>query len=196
MGWSASEDRIMTTINGISAQALASLTSTSALSATSTTSTKRHGKGPFDAVSSLLKMSADDIASSVQSGKSLDDLASAQGVSHADLVAALKAGAPPELQASSDVDSVVAQIAAQKGTDRPTGPPPPPPASGVLSGNLTSDQQTTLGSLSSLLGVSSDDLESSLQNGTSLVSLLEGKGVDLSDVAGALQSGFLVDKTA
>ena len=141
-------------------------------------------------------MSADDIASSVQSGKSLDDLAAAQGVSHADLVAALKAGAPPELQASSDLDSSVTQIAAQKGTDRPAGPPPPPPPSGVMSRNMTSDQESTLSSLSSLLGVSSEDLVSSLQSGTSLVSLLQDKDVDLSRLAGALQSGFLVDRTA
>ena len=55
---------------------------------------RSQGKGPFDAVSGLLGMSADDVASAVQSGKSLDDLASAAGVSHEDLVAALKAGAP------------------------------------------------------------------------------------------------------
>jgi hypothetical protein len=151
------------------------------------------GPGPFDSVSSLLDMSVDDIASAVRSGTSLDDLAKDKGVSHDDLVAALKAGAPQELQGTSQLDGIVAQIASATGTDRPTGPPPPPPPSGVMSGSLTSGQQSTLDALSSLLDMSSDDLQSSLQSGTSLVGLLQDKGIDLSDVAGALQSGFMVD---
>ncbi len=161
------------------------------------------GKGPFDAVSGLLGMSADDIASAVQSGKSLDDLASAAGVSHEDLVAALKAGAPQELQGSSRLDAMVEDIASHKGMPMggpggPGGPPPGPPpgASGVMSGELTNSQQTMLEQLSSLLGTTSDELATSLQSGTSLADLLGDKGVSLGQLASALESGFLVDVRA
>jgi hypothetical protein len=181
---------------------ISSLTGVSATTSASTVSSlHRHsgppaGKGPFDAVSSLLGMSADDIADQVKGGKSLDDLAKAKGVSHSDLVAALKAGAPSELQGTDGLDAMVEQIASQTGM-RPMGPPPPPPSdSGVLSGNVSSSQQDTLDALSSLLDMSSDDLQTSLQSGTSLVSLLKSHDVDLTDLADTLQSGFLVDKTA
>jgi hypothetical protein len=181
---------------GMDISSLSGLSTTSTLSNLQRPAAPAAGKGPFDAVSSLLGMSADDIADQVKSGKSLDDLAKTKGVSHSDLVAALKAGAPSELQGTDGLDAMVEQIASQTGM-RPMGPPPPPPSdSGVLSGNVSSSQQTTLDALSSLLDMSSDDLQSSLQNGTSLVSLLTSHNVDLSDLADTLQSGFLVDKTA
>ena len=183
------------TISSISSS-ISSLGGTSAVNQMQRPQGPPPGKGPFDAVSSVLSMSADDIASAVKSGKSLDDLATEKGVSHSDLVAALKAGAPSELQGTDGLDAMVEQIASQKGAG-PMGPPPPPPSdSGVLSGNLSSSQQDTLDALSSLLDTSSDDLKSSLQSGTSLVALLKAHNVDLDDLANTLQSGFLVDKTA
>jgi hypothetical protein len=91
------------------------------------------GKGPFEAVSSLLGMSADDIASAVGSGTSLSDLAASKGVSKDDLVSALKAGAPEELQGTSQLDSIINDMITRTGSigaggpGGPGGPPPPPP---------------------------------------------------------------------
>lgn len=156
------------------------------------------GKNPFDSVSNLLGMSADNIATKVKAGSSLDDIAAEKGVSHDDLIAALKAGAPQEVQGSDQLTSMVEHLASQKGA--PVGSPPSLPTgapggvSGVMSGQRTDAQQAMLDSLSGLLDTSSDDLENSLRSGTSLVDLLDQKGVSLSSLANSLQSGFLVDQ--
>jgi hypothetical protein len=141
-------------------------------------------KGPYETVSSLLDMSADDIASAVRSGTSLTDLAASKGVSQEDLIAALKAGAPEELQGTAELDSIVTDIATRTGSSVGPGgpgvPPPGPPPSGLLSGNLTSSQSEMLESLGELLDMSSDELAHSLASGTNLSSLLQEKGVTLS----------------
>jgi hypothetical protein len=92
--------------------------------------------GPYETVSSLLDMSADDTASAVRSGTSLTDLAASKGVSQEDLIAALKAGAPEELQGTAQLDSIVTDIATRTGSSvGPGGPPPPgPPPSGCSAG--------------------------------------------------------------
>lgn len=191
---------MITSIRGVRAS-----TDTAVLQSTQGTQGARrpHGKGPFDAVSGLLGMSSGDIASAVSSGKSLDDLAKAKGVSHQDLTAALEAGAPQELQGTTQLHTMVEDIASHRGgvggpggTGGHGGPPPGPPpgaASGVLSGDLTTTQQSMLDQLASLLDTSSDELETSLQSGTSLAQLLDDKGVSLDQLATTLQSGFLVD---
>lgn len=179
--------------------------SSSSLAAASSAALQRSGppagKGPLDAVSSVLGMSADEIASAVSSGSSLMDLAEEKGVSSEDLLNALKEGAPDDLRNSANIDDVVAQIANQKGPGGPGGPggppPGPPPPGGVLAGGqLTSGQQSTLETLSSLLEMSTDDLASTLRSGTSLTDLLEQKGVDLSTLASSLEKGVVVDLRA
>jgi len=181
------------------------------------------GKSPFDAVSSLLGMSAGAIAGQVASGASLDDLASAEGVSHSDLVAAIKAGMPQDLKKSGDADAIAEAIAAQQGMPAQgigalagvggvgdvsglTGMPSATASSsfggavtgtsGVLSGNLTSSQQTMLDSLGSLLDTDPTTLLSNLQGGASLLDLMSDKNVDPSSLADVLQSGLMVDTQA
>lgn len=181
-----------------------SVGSATSLSALAPGSSTQRGTSPFEAVSDVLGMSADDIKSAVESGQSLMDLAEEQGVSEDDLLAALKENAPPELQGSDDLDEIVQQIANQTGSlGGPDGPPPGPPpageASGIVTGNLTDAQSTTLDVLSSLLDMDSDDLSSAIQDG-SLSDLLQQAGVDTTDLANALEtalagssSGFQVD---
>jgi lambda repressor-like predicted transcriptional regulator len=163
-------------------------------STTSTMSTQR-GKSAFEAVSDVLGMSADDIASAVKSGKSLMDLAQDKGVSSEDLLTALEDNAPKELQGRSDLREIVTQIANDKGghgpggAGGPGGPPPGPPPSGVVSGNLTSTQSSTLDTLSSLLDMDSDDLTSAIKDGT-LADLLQKAGVDMTDLSTALETAL------
>jgi lambda repressor-like predicted transcriptional regulator len=197
----------------MSVSSISSLTSTATSQVTG--AAHHHGaKSPFDAVSSLLGMSAKDIASQVASGKSLDDLAKAKGVSHEDLVSALKASLPEDLKGSTQADAIAETIATQQGmpTQGPGGPPTagPPPSgrppmsslngigqsSGVLSGNLTSSQQDMLDSLSSALGTDSTSLLDELRSGTSLSDLVKSKGIDSSTLANVLQNGLLVDTKA
>jgi hypothetical protein len=73
------------------------------------------GHSPMDAVKDMLKLSTDEITSALQQGKSLNDLATQQGVSHQALIAALKAGAPDDLSRSSDADQMLEAVAAQTG---------------------------------------------------------------------------------
>jgi lambda repressor-like predicted transcriptional regulator len=192
----------------MSVNSIKSLTST-ATSLVTQTAHHHGGKSPFDAVSSLLGLSAKDIAKQVASGKSLDDLAKAKGVSHEDLVSALKSGMPDDLKGSTQADAIAETIATQQGmpTQGPGGPPPSGPplmsslngigqSSGVLSGNLTSSQQDMLDSLSSALGTDSTSLLDELQSGTSLSDLVKSKGIDISTLANVLQNGLLVDTKA
>jgi lambda repressor-like predicted transcriptional regulator len=189
---------------------------TTSLDLTATQQARRpQEKGPYEAVSGVLGMSADDIASAVSSGTSLSKLADAKGVSQDDLLAALKDGAPEDLKSDADIDQIVSQIAQQVGAAMGKGgpggpgghggpPPGPPPGgaapTGAMTGNLTSTQDSTLQTLSDLLDMSSDEVSSALQNGESLTDLLSDKGVGLDDLASALQSsmtgsttGFQID---
>ena len=154
------------------------------------------GKGPFEAVSSVLGMSADEIASQVQSGKSLDDLATDKGVSHEDLVAALKAGAPQGAKDSGKLDEMIEKLASRKGVQGPMGPPPGGMGGLMGGGKLSGSQQSMLDSLSELLDISSEELQEELTSGTSLTDLLQDRGVSMDDLASAVQSGFLVDVRA
>lgn len=178
----------------------------SLIGTTAANATASREKGPFDAVSDVLGMSADEIASAVQSGSSLMDLAEQQGVSSDDLLDALEEGAPSDLKDRSDIRDIVSKIANDKGGPHgpggpggPGGPPPGPPPSGVLSGNLTDDQSSTLDALSDLLDVDEDELTETIQDG-GLADLLEEKGVDITELAKALETslsgsttGFQVD---
>lgn len=185
---------MMNTISGTSSHNL------SAMSGIGRPHAAPSGKGPFEAVSGVLGMSADEIASQVQSGKSLDDLATDKGVSHDDLVAALKAGAPQGAKDSGKLDEMVEKLTSRKGRQGPMGPPPGPPPGGMGGvmggGKLSGSQQSMLDSLSELLDISSEELQEELTSGTSLTDLLQDKGVSMNDLASAVQSGFLVDVRA
>ncbi|GLY27302.1 hypothetical protein [Kineosporia sp. NBRC 101731] len=156
-----------------------------------------------------LGLSTSDLSGQLQDGKTLADIAKTQGVSRDDLAAALKAGMPSDGASRSDADSIVDSIidrvggvGGPSGGSAPQGPPPPPPpapsnsTTGLLSGTLTSDQQSTLNTLSSLLDTDSTSLLSSLQNGTSLADLADNAGVSSSTLASVLQDGLLFDTRA
>lgn len=159
--------------------------------------------GPLASVSSLLGSSVEDLQSELSSGKSLNDIADKKGVSHDDLVEALRAGMPADAPTGVDPTHVLEQMAAQAGGPRP----PAPPAgqglggsvgseSGVLTGTVTSRQQSVLDQLSDLLGTDSDDLAAELQGGSSLLQMLQDRGVTKGSAAETVGEGFLVDAKA
>lgn len=178
-----------------------------------------HHPDPVEVVADTLKLSADDIRAQLRQGKSLDDVAAEQKVSHDDLVAAIKSGMPDRLRESDRADQVAERIAARKG---PAGPPPGGPggpggpegagrrgrpdgdgdgddggpATGVLGRTMTESQRQTVQSLASLLDMKQDDLVSQLRSGTSLADLVASKGVSGSSLASVLQNGLLVDTRA
>jgi len=165
------------------------------------------GGGPLKAAAEALDMSQEDLVAALKDGRSLADVADEQGVALDDLTAALKADMPAELAAAGKADEVVSNIVNTRGL--PQGPPPPPggdrgfassrldgSTSGVLGTSLTASQQSTLESLSTLLGTDSDSLLESLRGGTSLTDLVAQRGVSNSALASVLADGLLVDTRA
>jgi lambda repressor-like predicted transcriptional regulator len=173
-------------------------TSSAVFTATSSTQQTRPPRYVQTAAKAL-GMDPADVMSALKSGKSLADLAQQQGVSTDALTTALKADAPKDLQGSSGLDAAMQKLVNQQGVRTPHGhhghgaPSADPSATGALTGTLTADQQSTLSTLSGLLGTDSSSLLSQLQSGTSLASLLDSKGVSSATLAASLQKGLLID---
>lgn len=151
--------------------------------------------GHVEAAAEVLGLSTDDVMEALSEGSSLADLAEEQGVSRDDLVAALVADAPADLQEMDGVEDMVSALVDQEGLGGPAGPPPGG-SSGVWGETLTSDQSDTLDQIASLLGTDSSSLLDQLYSGTSLADLLSDAGVSSSDLAAVVQSGLLIDTTA
>jgi hypothetical protein len=136
----------------------------------------------------------------VQSGTSLMDLAEQRGVSSDDLLSALEEGAPADLKDRADIREIVTRIAhdtGARGAGGPGGhggPPPGPPPSGVMSGNLTEEQSSTLDVLSGLLEMDEDELTGAIKE-AGLADLLEEKGIDITELANALESSLTATTT-
>ncbi|MFB9180630.1 hypothetical protein ACFFX1_20995 [Dactylosporangium sucinum] len=83
------------------------------------------GQDPMAPVARALGLSGDGLRQRLQHGNSLSDLAEEQGVSHADLIAAIKAGKPVSdangAAAAENDDAAAERIAAA------TGKPPDDP---------------------------------------------------------------------
>ncbi|MFG1607703.1 hypothetical protein [Actinoplanes sp. NPDC049265] len=150
------------------------------------------GQDPMAAVAEKLNLSGDDLKSQLRDGKSLDDIATAQGVSHDDLIAAIKAGLPADKAGAAE------EIASAKGM------PPPPPGGGHGPGggqgprgaNTGITDETKLNQISDLLDMDSDEVTSQASSATDLVKLLQSKGVDLSALRNVLNNGDLLDVAA
>ncbi|MFN8132152.1 MAG: hypothetical protein U0R70_11455 [Solirubrobacteraceae bacterium] len=113
----------------------------------------------------LLGMSTDDLKKELSSGKTLNDLAKAQGVSHDALISSitdgLKASAPAGVQAPAGLDptKIAEDIAAGKAPGGSSVPSPPGGRSAF------GDSADKLASLSSALGLDVNALLQHLQAG-------------------------------
>jgi len=176
-----------------------SLSALQQVSSNSTTATRRH-HSPIDAVASTLKMSTDDIKTQLQSGKSLSDIAAAQGVSHDDLISALKAGMPDELKNSDDATAMAEKIASTAGLAAPQDVQGTDAASAASATGTTGTSATSghhhhhrgaasqvSGLDGSSTGVMSGSLTASQQK--TLDSLSSLLGTDSSSLLTSLQSG-------
>ncbi|GAA0451462.1 hypothetical protein Aca07nite_55990 [Actinoplanes capillaceus] len=153
----------------------------------------RNGENPMKAVAEKLGLSTDDLKKQLDNGKSLNDVAEARGVSHDDLIAAIRAGLPTD-QASgtteTDLTELAETIAATTG--RPQGPPPGGPK-GEMGGLHAS--RTKLDRISALLETGADEV-GSISSAQKLVSMLQDNGVDLNALKSVLDSGDLLDVVA
>jgi hypothetical protein len=158
-------------------------------------------------VADTLGMTTTELRTAMESGSTLQQLATSKGISHTDLVAAVKAGleaARPDGASATgatsasagtaatgkvfDLDALAESIASGQ---RPEGPQGMPPSQQVHGRN--SNDQQSLDKLSSLLDMSSDDLVSALRNGTSLSDLASQHGVDANRLLDVLSSGMVMD---
>ncbi|GEM_PF-2610425 len=151
--------------------------------------------GHVEAAAEVLGLSTDDVMEALADGASLADLAEEQGVSRDDLVAALVADAPTDLQEMDGVEDMVSALVDQTGLGGPAGPPPGG-SSGVWGEVLTPDQSDTLDQVASLLGTDASSLLDQLYSGTTLADLLSDAGVSTTDLAAVVQGGLLIDATA
>lgn len=162
--------------------------------ATAGTATSRV-PGHVAAAAEVLGLSTDEVVEALQDGASLADLAEEQGVSRDDLVAALVADAPADLQAMDGIEDMIGELVDTAGTAGPAGPPPGG-SSGVWGETMTTDQSEALQQVASLLGTDATGLLDRLYSGSSLTDLLADAGVSASDLSGALTGGLLIDTTA
>jgi hypothetical protein len=150
------------------------------------------GMGPLrhvlDAVSDLLHVDSKDLMQDLRSGKSLADVATGADVSRDDLLAAvtqaLSGGPGP---AGADPSAIAQQLVDRKGF---------PGQRHGHGQHHAVDFQHAISQLSDSLGVSANDLISSLQSGTSLEDLAKEHGVSQDELATLFGQGQLVDTTA
>jgi hypothetical protein len=150
----------------------------------------KDGDDPMSAVSKALGLPGDALRSKVDGGQSLAEVARERGVSHDDLVAAIKAGRSVDSArgaAAEEDDAIAERIAARKDT---AGPPPGAPRGGAAG---LSDE-SKLHQLGTLLETDAESLRGS--SATDVVKRLQDKGIDLSQLRSVLNSGDLVDYAA
>jgi uncharacterized protein YidB (DUF937 family) len=172
------------------------MTSINALSSTTGSylpvrASKKEGQDPMAKVADALGLSSDDLKTALKSGKSLNEVAEEQGVSHDDLITAIKQGRPDA--ATEMTDEMAEKIAGTVG--KPT--PPPGEAPGGLKGeNSCLRDSSKLNQLSELLNVDSSAVTDQATSASSLVSMLQSNGVDLTQLRNVLNSGDLLDVAA
>lgn len=84
---------------------------------------RHHDASRLQSVATTLGMDVKDVAAALRNGTSLEELAQQKGVSHDDLVAAIKAGLPPAVQQSGRADRIAEAIAARKAAPRAASRP-------------------------------------------------------------------------
>jgi hypothetical protein len=140
-------------------------------------------------VADLLGTTTDDLIKSMQGGESLRDLASAKGVSRADLLATIKQGLQTnQLPARQpvDLDAIAAKVADRKGA----GTHRHQAGAGIQAGNERLQQRVA--DLGTALGVSDDELVQALRNG-----LAPGPGAAAGyGVSASLLQGLQIDQLA
>ncbi|BCY07415.1 hypothetical protein [Actinoplanes sp. L3-i22] len=144
---------------------------------------------PMDKIAETLGLSKDALKDQLTNGKSLNDVATGQSVGHEDLIAAIKSGMP---SSTAITDDVAEKIAAQQSQ----GTPPPPPG-GPRGENAGLQDSGKLKQVSDMLDMDSQDVTKAATSASSLVSLLQDKGVDFSQLKNVLnRTGDLLDVSA
>jgi len=147
-------------------------------------------------VADLLKMSPDELRAALKGGQTLDKLAASKGISHADLVAAIKKGlqdARPngasDPDGDNDIDKIAESIATGKAGGHHEHQHNHRAAPG---GGATNADANMLDNVSSLLKMSSSDLVDALTKGTSLADIAKQQGVSSDAVLQTVGKGMIL----
>ncbi|KUL40777.1 hypothetical protein [Actinoplanes awajinensis] len=149
---------------------------------------------PMARVADALGLSHDELKSQLGTGKSLSDVATDRGVTHDELISAIKSGISTSSTSgtSGSADAMAEQIAAGKGVT-----PPPQPAPAPRGENAGLQDPDKLKQVSDLLDMDTADVTAAATSASSLVSMLQTKGVDLTQLKDVLnRSGDLLDVRA
>lgn len=139
------------------------------------------GRGGFnlEVAAKTLKLSTDELKKQLQAGKSLADIAKAQGVSKQTLIDALvKAGEAKLDEAKKGLPDAISKLVDAK---PPTGAPTDRKGRPGMPG-----RGAGLEPVAKVLGMSVDDLRAALKDGKTLAQIAKDKGVDKQKVIDAL----------
>jgi uncharacterized protein YidB (DUF937 family) len=167
----------------------------------------------MDAAANLLGMSASDLRTAMQSGQSLSQIASSKGVGQDQLIAAMSTAiqqANPGMSAdrATSVATAIATRTPQVGTAGASGATDQAAASafgatqaagtGATHGQHYHHHAMAAGmqAAAQTLGVSTDELTSSLKSGQSLTSLASSKGVSQDDLITAISTALQQSDTS
>jgi len=183
---------------------------TDAISATSQSALPPYGTDPngvrsavMSAASSVLGVDQQTLAGDLKSGQSLADIAQQKGISTDTLVSAIAQGiqtATGAAGASTQATNLATDIVNRKGGGHHHhhhgGPANSTDPLSTTDPSDPTDSTSPFPTVSSLLGMSQTDLLSTLEQGTSLSTLLSQSGLSAQSVTAALSQGALIDTTA
>jgi uncharacterized protein YidB (DUF937 family) len=178
---------------------LSSISASLVQSAGSTAIQGRHGHGnmksAMDAAAKALGMSQDDLKSAFDSGETLESLAESKGISKDDLIKAM-ASAIKDGDSGLTTDAATS-IATRMATQ---GPPPPPPGGmggpggpggpGGEGGRGGGTGKVAMDTAASTLGMTTSELFSSLQDGSTLADVASSKGISEDDLVTAITTAL------
>jgi uncharacterized protein YidB (DUF937 family) len=151
----------------------------------------------FSNTAQLLGISGSTLSTDLQSGTTLAKLAQQKGVSSSDLLASvekdLQANAPQG--APTLTSTQIEQIATNVINGTPPTPPNGPASSGEQGGasGTGGPPALSLSNTAQLFGVSSSDLSTDVQSGTTLAELAQQKGVSSSDLLASVEKDLQAD---
>jgi uncharacterized protein YidB (DUF937 family) len=152
----------------------------------------------MDGAANVLGMSSSDLRTAMQSGQSLSSIASSKGISQDTLIAAMATSieqANPSISADQATKVATAIAARTPGSASQA----PDPNSSVQGAGATHGHHghhrhhavsAAMDSAAQLLGTTTSDLATSLQNGQSLSSIATSKGVGQTDLINAMSTAL------
>jgi hypothetical protein len=173
---------------------ISAITSSSATSTNSIDNTRRQMqalmKTGMDAAAKALNMDPTDLQSQLKSGKSLKDVAAAQGVDFSKVQSAMSDAVKPQLDQAVSAGTLTSSQAADllgklTSGERPSRPEGAVGAQGT--GGGAGAFKKTLDAAAKTLDMSASDLISELRSGKSLKDVATAKGVDFAKVQSAIK---------